>query len=559
LDRALEQPGGTRQDPLGALTASADAEAAGSVAPRTAAAGAPAAGAPAAGAILGRAAAVERPWGAEVAESLRARRALLVLAGVLGLVMVLATAWIVADAAVGASPVLPYQPYLTRWLRGVTGERLGYRVFLGCLLAFTVAYAGLIPLARRLPMRAIVGLAAVLYVLVFVGPILLSTDVFSYVAYARMGVLHGLNPYTAWPALVHTDPIYKYVGTDWLDTPTAYGPLYTLFSYPLALLGVVGAIWGMKAVALGACGVMDWLTWRCAKLRGLDPKVALLVVAANPLVVIYSLASAHNDLLMIALMMGAIYLTLKRPLASEGADTSAPLERAVEGPSAAPSTAPYAAPPTGAYAAPSAASALPPHGAVPSGGIVARGRRLDAREAWAGMVVVVATLIKATTAALLPFMILGRRRTSVVAGVAAALVVGLAAAYAAFGIHGMDIVSALNRDSAYVSTDSFATEFAHLLGKPGVFPVDHVLLKGLLVVIGVYLVWRTWRGYDWIAGAGWALAAITVTSTWLLAWYLIWPLPIAAISRDRRLLWATLLIETLFIVHQISPLFTPQV
>jgi len=31
---------------------------------------------------------------------------------------------------------------------------------------------------------------------------------------------------------------------------TAYGPLYTLISYPLARSGVVGAIWAMKLEAL---------------------------------------------------------------------------------------------------------------------------------------------------------------------------------------------------------------------------------------------------------------------------------------------------------------------
>jgi hypothetical protein len=161
-------------------------------------------------------------------------------------------------------------------------------------------------------------------------------------------------------------------------------------------------------------------------------------------------------------------------------------------------------------------------------------------------------------AAVLPFMILGRRRVSAVLGAVVALGGGLLIAYLAFGVHGMDIVAALNRDSAYVSTDSFATEIAHLLGKPGVYPTDHVILKGILVLIGIYLLWRTWRGYDWVAASGWALLAITVTSTWLLAWYLIWPLPIAAVSRDRRLLWATLALEALFIVHQVSPLFTPE-
>ena len=119
----------------------------------------------------------------------------------------------------------------------------------------------------------------------------------------------------------------------------------------------------------------------------------------------------------------------------------------------------------------------------------------------------------------------------------------------------MDLIAALNRDAAFVSTDSFATEIAHLFGKPGVFPVDHAILKGALVVVVLYLLWRTWRGYDWVAASGWTLLAISVASTWLLPWYILWPLPLAVVVRDRRLLAATLAVQALFIIHQTSPLF----
>jgi len=179
------------------------------------------------------------------------------------------------------------------------------------------------------------------------------------------------------------------------------------------------------------------------------------------------------------------------------------------------------------------------------------------RDALAAAVVVAGALVKATVAVLLPFMLIARRRLSVLAGALAAAALGAAAAYVAFGAHGVDVVGALNRDAAFVSSDSFPTEIAHLFGKPGVFPIDHDLLKAGLVVISLHLLWRTWRGYDWVAASGWTLLAISVTSTWLLAWYTLWPLPLAAIARDRRLIVATLAVQVLFIVHQTSPLLAP--
>jgi Glycosyltransferase family 87 len=418
------------------------------------------------------------------------RRWVLALAGALTVVLLAATLEIVLDGAVGHSALIPKSPRIAGWLDGI-GERLGFRVFLIALLAYAGAYSGMLLLARRISSRYAITLTIALQLIVFLGPILISTDVFSYIAYARMGVVHGINPYIHGPQSIVGDPIYHYVGKDWKTVATAYGPLYTLISYPLAPLGVIGALWGMKLMALLAGAGTLALTWRCARLRELDPRLALIAVGANPLWVIYGLGGAHNDLVMTLLTMVAVSLTFAR------------------------------------------------------------------REAYAGAAVIAAALVKATGIVLLPFIILSRRRLAPLIGAALAAVACALAAYVAFGIHGVDVVAALNRDAAFVSTDSFPTEIAHLLGKPGVFPIDHDLLKGALVLIVVHLMWRTWRGYDWVAASGWTLLAIAVTSTWLLAWYTLWSLPLAAISRDRRLLVATLAVQALFIAHQTSPLWAP--
>ena len=432
--------------------------------------------------------------------SVRSERWAPALGALLALAMFAATAEIVVDGTAGISPVIPKSPVIAGWLSGI-GERLGYRVFLLALLVAVGAYAGLLALARlrsvgRISKRWAIVTIAALHAIVFVGPILISTDVFSYIAYARMGVEHGLNPYLHGPASISHDPVFQYVGHDWRRVATAYGPLYTLITYPLAPLGVVGALWAMKVEALLASIGTLALIWRCARRRGVDPVWAILVVGANPLYVIYGLGGAHNDLIMLLAMMVAVTLTIA-PRVTAG------------------------------------------------------------REAGAAAMVVAGALVKATVAALLPFMIVSRRRLAPILGALAALALGALVGYAAFGVHGIDVVAALNRDAAFVSSDSFATEIAHLFGKPGVFPIDHDLLKAGLVLIILHLLWRTWRGYDWVAASGWALLAISVTSTWLLAWYILWPLPLAVVTRDRRLLIATLAIQALFVVHQLSPLLAP--
>ncbi len=415
------------------------------------------------------------------------------LIGVCVVVLLAATLEIVLDGALERSALIPKQPSIAGWLSGV-GERLGFRVFLIALLSYTAAYAGVLALARRVSERLALALVAALALIVFAGPILISTDVFSYIAYARMGVLHGVNPYTHGPQAIVSDPIYHYVGHDWKLVATAYGPLYTLISYPLGLVGIVGAVWGMKLVALAAAGGTLLLTWRCARARGYDPRYALLAVGANPLWVIYALGGAHNDLVMIFLTMLAVALAL-----TDGAR----------------------------------------------------------REARAGGAILAATLVKATGFVPLPFLLLARRRVAPLLGALAVAGALAIVALLVFGVHGIDLIAALNRDSAFVSTDSFPTEIAHLFGKPGVFPVDHDLLKALLVLLVLHLLWRTWRGFDWVSASGWTFLAIAVTSTWLLAWYTLWSLPLAAVGRDRRLLAATLFVQALFIAHQTAPLWAP--
>jgi alpha-1,6-mannosyltransferase len=408
----------------------------------------------------------------------------------LGLLLIGATVWLIIDAADGKSPLLPPSPSMTKWLEGL-GSTLTFHIFLICLLVFTCAYAGLVYYAGRITPLVAIALVAIVNVVVFVGPVLISTDVFSYIAYARMAVVHGVNPYTHGPHAIAGDPIYKYVGTDWLKATSAYGPLYTLISYPIAPLGKIASVWGMKVEALLASTACFALTWRCAKQRGLNPVPALLVVGANPLWVIYGFGGEHNDLIMIAFMLAAVTFALGE------------------------------------------------------------------RDVRAGTSIMLGAFIKATAVAILPFMLVGRRRPKQLLGAILGLVFCVVLGYALFGAHGVDIVTVLRKDSSYVSSDGFPTIFMHLLGKPGVYPVDHVLLTAGMAVVLAYLLWRTWRGYDWVAASGWAMLTIAVTSPWLLAWYTLWGLPLSVIVRDRRLMITILIVQGLYIAHQLAPLFSP--
>jgi alpha-1,6-mannosyltransferase len=431
-------------------------------------------------------------------ERVRSRRWTPALAALLSAVLVAGAAEIMLDAAAGFTPMVPHQPAFDSWLAGF-GQSLGYGIFLPTLLVSAVAYAGLILLARSqsspISKRWAIGLIAIVQLIAFVGPVLLATDLFTNVAYAHEAV-HGVNPYVHGPSALPGYAGYPFVSPDWINWATPYGPLFTLITLPAGLVSLDGGIWILKAEVLLASAATVALTWHCARRRGFDPVLAIVIVGLNPLLVLYAVGGSHNDLIMMALMMAGVTLSI-------GSQASA------------------------------------------------------RREASGAAVMVGGVLVKATLAVMLPFLIVSKRRLAPILGALAALAVGLVIGYALFGTAGINLVAGLKREGHLVSSYSYASQIAHLFGKAGVYPIDHDLLTGGLVVAILYLLWRTWRGYDWVTASGWGLLAVALSSTWLMPWYTIWPLPLAAISRDRRLLVATLAIQALWIIHQTSPLYGP--
>jgi hypothetical protein len=141
----------------------------------------------------------------------------------------------------------------------------------------------------------------------------------------------------------------------------------------------------------------------------------------------------------------------------------------------------------------------------------------------------------------IPFFVLRRApgRLRLLAGVAAAAAVVVAIAIVAFPDHALGMFGKLQRQSALVDIASVPLGAAYALGLPRVVPrevqVLHLLLAAWTAGWLVYVA----RGGDALAAAGWALLGVVVASSWLLPWYLVWPLGLAAAADRRRLLVAT--------------------
>ena len=400
--------------------------------------------------------------------------------GLLGLGGLILTSLLVALGAAHTNVILPesVRP-LPSWLAGPFGSSgldLGSGGAIVVLAAMCASYVIAAGAARRLSARVVLMTVAAMYALVLLAPPLLSTDVFSYQFYGRMGSLYGANPYLAGPHALALDPLFPYIGAKWSYTPTVYGPVFTVLSYVLAPLSIAASALAYKAIA--ACAGLGTiaLVWHSARLRGLDPVKAIALVGLNPLIVIYGVGGGHNDLLMMFGLMAGVYLVLAHRERSGSAMMVA-------------------------AAAIKLTSGVMLAFAIASGG----GRR--ARD--------------------------HRRDVLVGAGAAAALLLGLAFAW--FGTGPLHLLSTLQSVQGRGDWHSIPGLISTQLGSTAGHVVGAVLEVMLVGVCGG-LLWRVWQGrLDWIDAGAWTAVALLVTAGSLLPWYVVWLIPLAALAADRRL------------------------
>lgn len=312
-------------------------------------------------------------------------------------------------------------------------------------------------------------------------PPLLSHDVYSYIDYARLGVQHGLDPYVHPPTAAPADPAFTNV--TWTEATSAYGPLFTFATYPLAWLSVGAAVYVLKAISAAAVLATAALVASLAPARGIDPLRAAAFVALNPLVLVHVVGGPHNDALAVLLMMLGV----------------AGILTAREAPAGAAFVAAVAVKASAAVAAPLAVMAA----AKPATGLEAT---------------------HVSTSRPVGRLLVG-------GGLAALLIGGVA--YLGFGWHWLDAFTLAGENQNRTSHLSVPITTARLTGlDPSTVRATALILYAAFVV---YLLAWTHRGGDWLRAAAWTTFALLLATAWLLPWYLLWPLPLAALSRDRAL------------------------
>ncbi len=412
-------------------------------------------------------------------------------------------------------------------------------------------------LRARWPIAAILGVHAAF----FLAPPMSLTDIFNYVNYGRMEVVHNLNPYTTYPVLEpHGDP--SYLLSNWHQLLSPYGPLFTLLTFALVPLGVAASFWVIKLLLAAASLGTIALVWRCAELLDLDPVKAIVLVGLNPIVLVWGLGGDHNDFLMVLCIVLGFYLLLRggaigagEPRAAAAGGAPRTRERGERG--GARSVA-------GQSLSSQSDSAQRDAGAHPAADVVptvvhspASWRQrvagwlwpLSAAQLGAGAAFVAATALKASGGVLIPIVLAGlcrapRRLVQVLVGmVGAGIVLGIASLIA-FGVHIPD----LSTQSRLVTSISVPNLIGLGLGGGGETETLHSVLTAALALSIVACSVMAWRRRESITPSGWATVALLVTLGWVLPWYILWLLPLAALSRSRALRTSALALGVYLII-----------
>jgi alpha-1,6-mannosyltransferase len=140
-----------------------------------------------------------------------------------------------------------------------------------------------------------------------------SKDVYSYVAQGTMAI-YGVDPYYYGPQGLG-GPLAVDVPAIWQTTPAPYGPVFLALASDVALLTDQNpwlGVLGMRVLALVGIALMVLAIPRLARLAGVDPAYGIWLGVLNPVVIVHLVGDAHNDALMIGLMMAGLTLAIER-------------------------------------------------------------------------------------------------------------------------------------------------------------------------------------------------------------------------------------------------------
>lgn len=181
-----------------------------------------------------------------------------------------------------------------------------FALFLGGIVLLVVLYVLALRETRRLPARRALpavfscgtALAAGMAHMYPVNAI----DIFIYSAHSRLFTTYGANPIATFAKDYPADPWLQYASRQWAAYESPYGPLWSLIAAPITALAgdqIAVALIGFKLLALVSLVGGSWVIARVLlRTRSAPAATGALFYLWNPLVLWEAVGNGHNDVVM---------------------------------------------------------------------------------------------------------------------------------------------------------------------------------------------------------------------------------------------------------------------
>lgn len=182
--------------------------------------------------------------------------------------------------------------------------------YVSMLLVLFAWYAYIVRgvLQKRIGSRQLFVYIGILIVTLLFSFPAFSNDIFNYIATAKVTYLYRENPYIVMPIDIPNEPMLVFLQA--ANKTALYGPTWIAFT-ALPLIAGAGnllrTVYCVKIlVSVFFTGVL-FMIWKLT--RRLD---AVALFAFNPLVIVDTLVSSHNDVVMMYLALAALYVLLQK-------------------------------------------------------------------------------------------------------------------------------------------------------------------------------------------------------------------------------------------------------
>ncbi|HVT01389.1 MAG TPA: polyprenol phosphomannose-dependent alpha 1,6 mannosyltransferase MptB [Patescibacteria group bacterium] len=198
---------------------------------------------------------------------------------------------------------------------GYFNRPLSAYLFVGIVLFLFFLYGATLKLAKENVLRSktlwiiIIGLCIAL----FLSYNAFSYDIFNYIFDAKILVHYGQSPYEHKALDYPGDPMLSFM--HWTHRTYPYGPFWLVLTVPLYFIGFgyfIVTFYLFKLLMLGSFLGSAFFIEKIAKKLKKNSLMVLAAFALNPLVIIESLVSSHNDIVMIFFSLVALYLFLEK-------------------------------------------------------------------------------------------------------------------------------------------------------------------------------------------------------------------------------------------------------